>query len=357
MKKLSKALLLCISVLMPLTGCNAEADTTSREMDSIFDTAPEFTGLPVFENSDQVSCLNSKESRYQPFCYDSERVYFTNAKDGQYLYSYDGENLECLVEMPVHSLNYYDNCIYFLSDKKLAYFYGYNEGYLYKYDLAENKTEKLSDYLICELHVNDKGIFYIGIDENNKSTVYQFDETIGEGTPMYHSMSVLELNGYHICYEPSEEGLKNYITNNEEAYKLPINVVQRCDCIADGKYYYKPQSENSLFTVDLANGKNEKLPIPDDMPISDYTVFDGTLYIVSSHYLYKLCGGELKKLEYVDEKLPFIVLNNSANIYQLFSAPNAMYTLVEYYEGDVRMYDFTEIILNDDDTYNLKNIA
>lgn len=357
MKKLSITLLLCISVLMPMTGCSAKSDTLSREMYELLDSAPEFTGLPVFENSDSVSCLNNKESCYQPFCYDSERIYFTNAKDGQYLYSYDGESLECLVEMPVHSLNYYDNSIYFLSDKRLANFCGHTKGYLYRYDPTENKTEKLSDFIICELHVNDKGIFYIGADGNNKVSVFRFDESTGKGTPMYHSTSVLELNGYYICYKPSEKEFENYITNNEEAYRLPINNAPRCDCIVNGKYYYKPQSERSLFTVDLASGKSEKIPIPDDMPIDDYTVFNGTLYIISSHHLYKLCDGELKKLEYVNKKLPFIALNNSANIYTLFSAPNAMYTLVEYYEGDDSMYDFTEIILNDDDTYDLKNIT
>ncbi|MBD5104637.1 MAG: hypothetical protein HDT47_07210 [Ruminococcaceae bacterium] len=361
MKKLSITLLLCVSMLMPLTGCNAEADTAIRKADDLFDSALEFTGLPVFENNNLVSSLNNKECCYQPFCYDSERIYFTNAKDGQYLYSYDGESLECLVEMPVHSLNYHDNCIFFLSDKELKNFYNgaSAEGYLYRYDLSENKAEKLSDFIIRELHVNDKGIFYIDADENNKFTAYQFDESTGKGTPKYHSLSVHDLNGYHICFKPGEEKLEFYLTNNEETYKLPVKDIPRYDCIVNGKYYYRPQFEHSLIAVDLAEGKSEEIPIPNDMYMDDYTVFDGTVYMILDSTLFKLCGGELKKLEYIDDKLSFSVLNNFAYISHIFSGSNAMYTLVEFSdESDENVYDFAEIILNDDgETYYIKSIT
>lgn len=344
-------------MLMPLAGCNAKTDTARWTTDDLFDSALEFTGLPVFENSDSVSALNNKYGDFQPFCFDSERIYFTNSKDGQYLYSYDGENSECLVEMPVRCLNYHNNCIYFLSDKKFLNFDGPYEGYLYKYDLSENKTEKLSDFLIDGVHVTDKGIFYIDGDENGKAAVYQFDESTGKGTPRYNGSGIHHLNGYYICFKPGGEQVEFFLTNNEETYRLPVKGMPLFDCIVNGKYYYKPSLEWSLQALDLTNGKNEEL-IPADVRISDYTVFDGTVYIISSKHLFKLCDGELKKLEYIDDSVSYIVLDNFAEIYRLFSGSNAMYTMIESTEGDERVYDFAEIVFTDDgDSYYLRRIT
>lgn len=360
MKKMSITLLLCLFIFISLTGCGAKAGMTSREADDLFDSALEFTGLPVFEKNGQASSLNNKECCYQPFCFDSERIYFANTKDGQYLYSYDGEALECLVEMPVHSLNYHNNSIYFLSDKELENFYpgASAEGYLYRYDLSEKKKEKLSDFIIRELRVTDEGIFYIGKDENNKVTVYQFDESAGEGTPKYHSFSINAVNGYHICFKPAEEKFELFLTNNEEAYILPVKDIPRYDCIVNGKYYYKPQSESSLLTIDLVTGKNEELPLPADMCMDDYTVFDGTVYVISdSREMFKIRGSEVKKLELLDDKYQ-AVSNNVANISHLFSGPNAMYTMVEYRdEENEPIYDFAEIVLTDENAYYLKKIT
>lgn len=330
-------------------GCNqqdvSETTLSDTSPDALAEPISDFTGIPDLENTTGISSLNNKECMYQPFCYDEERIYFANPRDDQFLYSYDGEYLTRLAEMPVYGLNYCDNAVYFLSnggrvDPQDRTTVG---GYLYRYDLTENKTEKLSDFLMEALSVNAEGIFYQNPDENGLMTVYRFDQSADLNAPLYHSFSIQSYNGYHLYNVPGEEKIDFFLSNDEDSFQLPIEGIPRYDCIVNGKYYYRPQGVNSLILIDLSTGEQSQIS-PEDGSIHDYTFFDGTEYL--------LLDGELAS--YDNGKLEY--LNGDGQYQYIFSGINALYALKYGYGNGDMEYDFVELTIDGNDVHS-KNIT
>lgn len=330
-------------------GCDQqdESETTSpeRTSEALAEPISDFTGIPDLENTTGISSLNNKECMYQPFCYDGERIYFANPRDGQFLYSYDGERLTRLAEMPVYGLNYCDNAVYFLSnggtvDPQDRTTVG---GYLYRYDLSENKTDKLSDFLMEALSVNAEGIFYQNPDENGLMTVYRFDQSAGLNAPLYHSFSIQSYNGYHLYNVSGEEKTDFFLSNDKDSFRLPIEGIPRYDCIVNGKYYYRPQGAHSLIRIDLSTGEQSQMS-PADGRVHDYTVFHGTEYL--------LLDGELAS--YDNGKLEY--LNCDGQYQYLFSGLHALYALKGGYGNGGMEYDLVELAIDGTDVHS-KNIT
>ena len=150
----------------------------------------EFTGIPLSDNPDESSNLNSKTWGYNPICFDSGKVYFSNPKDRQYLYVYDGEESKCLAKVPANSLNFYNNKIFFISAGKVIDPYDYidQEGFLFSYDPESEELTRLTDFYISQpLYVGSEEIFYARPDENGKSTVYRLDEGTGRCQPILNT--------------------------------------------------------------------------------------------------------------------------------------------------------------------------
>lgn len=332
--------------LTVLTGCANEtgySDTSSgssSEMSSgpVVDPPPvDFTGIPGLKDTEGISSLNNKECMYQPFCCDGGQIYFANPRDGQFLYSYDGEQLLCLDEIPAYCLNYFDNAVYFLSNGGQIdpQDHTYVDGYLYRYDLSERKTEKLSDFTMNEPTVNSEGIFYKNLDENNMTQVFRFDGASAQTEPLYSSFSIQQYNGYHLYNVPKDNSIDFFISNGGENYRLPIEGIPRRDCIVNGKYYYKTQGEGHLTSIDLSTGEQNKIT-PEDGNITDYTVFNGTEYLllsVGELAVYK--NGEIERLNCDDQQFQYI-----------FSGESALYALKYKGGGGAREYDLVELTVD-----------
>ena len=289
------------------------SETSSSESTVDLPTV-DFTGIPSLKDTEGISALNNKECKYQPFCYDEEQIYFANPRDGQFLYSYDGECLTRLVEMPAYCLNYFDNAIYFLSNGELIDPQDYTTvgGYLYRHDLSKGMTDKLSDFFMESLSVNNKGIFYQNPDENGLTAVYRLDKSSDHNKPLYHSFSIQEYNGYHLYNVAGEEKIDFFLSNGEENYQLPIEGIPRFDCIVNGKYYYKTQGEGSLKSIDLSTGEQNKIT-PEDDAVGDYTVFNGTEYLLLRNgklAVYK--NGEIERLNCDNQQFEFIFSGKNA---------------------------------------------
>lgn len=343
MKRFVFVLALC--AFMGLTGCVSKTNLSDISSDVLTEPNSDFTGIPNLKNTTGISSLNNKECMYQPFCCDEERIYFANPRDDQFLYSYDGERLTRLAEMPVYGLNYCDNAVYFLSnggmiDPQDRTTVG---GYLYRYDRSENKTDKLSDFLMEALSVNSEGILYQNTDENGLTAVYKFDPSADLNAPLYHSFSIQSYNGYHLYNVAGEEKIDFFLSNDEDCFRLPIEGIPRYDCIVNGKYYYRPQGVHSLIRIDLSNGEQSQIS-PADGRIYDYTVFQGTEYLLLDG---KLTSYDNGKLEY---------LNGDGQYQYIFSGFDALYAL-KYERGNGGMeYDFVELMIDGNDVYS-KNIT
>ncbi len=343
MKRLAFALELCL--LICLTGCAAEESLPDSPPGALAEQYSDFTGIPDLKSTAGVSSLNNKECMYQPFCCDSEHIYFANPRDDQFLYSYDGESLTRLTDMPAYCLNYSENAVYFLSNGNPIDPQDYTTvgGYLYRYDLAENKTDKLSDFLMEAVSVNDEGVFFQNPDENGSAAVYKLDGSAEPVSPLYHSFSVQSYNGYHLYFIGGEDKIDFFLSNDEDCFRLPIEGIPRHDCIVNGKYYYRPQGVRSLNCIDLSTGEQNKIS-PEDSRIIDYTVFGGTEYLLLDGKLASYKNGSLEYL-------------NCGGQYQcVFSGEKALYALkYEYGNGDME-YDLVELTIDGNEVHS-KNIT
>ena len=281
MKYLTILCTLCL--IITLSGCkNEEGNNVFSEENNVIDgtiikattelstqsseSLPEFKGIQELKGKTGSSAVNNKECRYQSFCYDDKAVYIANPRDNQYLYSYDGENLRLLADMPVYSLNCRDGMIYFLSN-------GLQldpldlipvQGYLYSYDILNEKLTCLTDFMVSNLFVTDMGILYLYTDKESggREAVYKLDEITGENIFMYENLSILDYHGYYIYYAVENGKADYFISDGSRSYQLPIKGTPRYDCISDGKYYYRTQEKRSLNIIDLTNGERFEIEVP-----------------------------------------------------------------------------------------------
>ncbi len=357
MKKLISIFMICVFFLF--TGCEKKTEfdlesksetstnTKKDEKKTESEIIQEFSGIPALKGSLGVSALNNKESAYQGFCCGGEKVFFANPRDGQFLYSYDGDKLALLADMPVYCLYYYEGTVYFLSDGseiKLTDNIG-QKGYLYGYNTDNNKLTRLSDFIMRDLSVNESGIFYIQESEDGIALVCGFDPDTGEGTPLYSCFFIHNYHGYHIFHISENGEIKVGISNGGESYLLPVDGMPRRDCIVDGIYYYRPQGEKILKTIDLGSGKCEDIIIPEDYGFSDYTVFKGTVYLLLNGDIYAFINREMVLVK--DGAYDFI-----------YSGSDALYAMQWDFEKGPNVYDFVEIGIDEDaGTVRYKNIT
>ncbi len=311
----------------------------------------EFTGIPLSENLGESFNLNSKDWGYHPICFDSGKVYFSNPKDRQYLYVYDGEESNCLAELPANALNFYDNKIYFISNGNMINPSDYIdfEGFLFSYDLESEELTRLTDFYITQpLYVSSEGIFYFHISEETKGTIYKLDEGFDEITPLYNSFCILNYNGFHynvvtsdsdgLTYLCLSDGENNYVLNEaSDATGYP-----RDECIANGKFYFRRQGMRSLTSIDLKDGTVFEFPVNPKFPFSDYTVFSGTEYVARQDGLCEFKDGRFVKYE---KKEPLVTIE------RLYSGSDSIYALIEGMDGP-NDWDLAEIVFSTDEEGN-----
>lgn len=318
------------------------------------ETLLEFTGIPSAENPEESFGINRKYWGYNPICFDGDKTYFSNPKDNQNLYVYDGENAKCILEMPVNMLNFYEGKIYFISSGEPFNIIDYIPyyGFLFSFDPASGELKRLTDYYINDpMYVTSEGIFFASFDTK---TVYKLDEGTGDLTPLYVSYDILNYNGYY--YKPVEdydeeknENIYHFcLSNGEKTYSLFTAQGDKgwpkMECIVDGKMYFKKSEERGLKVIDLRDGTYVEYPDTTDFGIYDYIVYKGKVYILSGNDFFEVRDGEL--FEYTR-------LSTKTMIEDMYSGPNGMYAWVYGNE-------FAELIIHDENgesSFELKIIT
>lgn len=311
-----------------------QTEATEETQITSDDSFPPFTGIDISEEGLAVSTLNNKMDTMQIFCCDGDIVYFSNPKDGFKLYSYNGESTECLTDIKAYSLNYYDGCVYFLSSDIEINVYDRIAmiGSLYKYDVQSEETTQISDVSMCNLLVDEQGIFYTNSPEVGKTTyAHQFDPQSGESVQLYKAGSVQHIDGYSIAKEKKPSGyyLNYFLERDDEKIWVTSDVVALYDCVHDGVYYFWDSLSRSLYSINLKNGK--QILLCKDASLN-YTVFDGYVYSGSGKTLVRLSDGEVEPIfiENNSSIIPYAEKDKyiSYNIISLYSSSNAIYALV-----------------------------
>lgn len=311
------------------------------------DSFPLFAGIDISEEGLAVSTVNNKGDTLQILCSDGNTVYFSNPKDGYKLYSYNGESTKRLTDIKAYSLNYYDGCVYFLSSDIDIDLYSAIPGNLYKYDTESEETTQLGDVPMCNLRVDQQGIFYTNMPEIGKDiNVHQFDPQSGESVQLYRASSVQHIDGYSIANEvkPSGEYLNYFLERDQEKIRITSDVVALYDCIYDGVYYFWDYLSRNLYSIDLKNGEQTLLCENSGV---HYTVFDGYVYLVSGGSLLRLSGGEVEPI-IAENKFTLVSDGEygSYNIDDLFSSGDALYALVSLSDEKDIFYMMAELQLS-----------
>lgn len=316
------------------------------------DSFPPFTGIDISEEGLAVSTVNNKGDSLQILCSYGNTVYFSNPKDGYKLYSYNGESTKRLTDIKAYSLNYYDGCVYFLSSDIDINLYDPIPGNLYKYDTESEETTQLGDVPMCNLLVDEQGIFYTNVIEIGKDiNVHQFDPQSGESVQLYRASSVQHIDGYSIANEvkPSGEYLNYFLKKDDEKIRITSDVVALYDCIHDGVYYFWDYLSRNLYSVDLKNGEQTLLCENSGV---NYTVFDGYVYLTSGGLLVKLSDGEAEPI-IAENKFTLVSHGETTeNIYgsyyieNLYSSGDALYAFVSLAGEKETFYMMAELKLS-----------
>lgn len=361
MKKTAFFYALCLTLVLALSACQSEgeikesdfgteADASAPKKEEeetetgggtktdIIEPIPEFKGISDLKGKTGSSAVNNKECCYQAFCYDDKAVYFANPGDNQYLYSYDGENLRLLTDMPVYCLNYRDGMIYFLSNGSPLNLLDLTtvKGYLYSYDILNEKLTRLTNFTVGNLFVSDRGILFLR-ETDGREAVYKLDESTGESIYIYDCYSIMDYHGYYIYHTYGKERIDYFITDGCESYQLPIAGVSRNDCISDGKYYYRIQGERSLNIIDLTDGERCEISAPKGKLFSEYTIFNGEVYLLLNGYLFV----------YREEE--FVQMNEEIQFENIYVGRDCLYGFgIKYTENMKREYDFYKLVVEED---------
>lgn len=330
------------AVLLLLTGCANS------------DNYPPFTGVDISEESiTNFSTINNKQNYPQIFCCGNNIVYFSNPRDRLKLYSFDGEKTSCLSDIQAFSLNYYNGSVYFLSSDASVNLGDLTNVYgsLYCYDTKNGKVSQISDTLMSNLRVDEKGIYYTS-DYEEVSYVYRTDFQGEESQRLYRGFSVQHLDGYSLINETKkdESGIDYFLKSDKDKIWIMSDAITLFDCVYNGIYYYRDYNDSyHLYSLSLRNG--EKKLLYGESSFSDYTFFEDNLYLAIQGRLFRYSeDGELMPFEFSYNKETADTGNVVAySIENLYVGNGAMYALVSYLENQNIRYCFAKLEISEDE--------
>ncbi len=345
---------------------NTEAESTQETEADPSPIFPKFEGIDISEDGLKFSTLNNNNFYCQVFCYNEDIIYFSNPSDEWKLYSYDGENLKKLTDIKAFSPNYFNGCIYFLSNSNFdidSMNPQPKSGKLYKYDTQSGEVVKMSDISMFCLFVCESGIFYMDLAYNNNysnvyNCIYKFDPESGESTLDHKALSPQYIEGYNIVIEPSEGGdidsdyfyFDYYLEGKGEKIMIVSKIFSDADCIHNGFYYFWDFHSRSLYSINLQTGENTLLCKNSKRK---YTICQNEVYGADQNYLYRLKDGKAETIKIENnERLLYSEINDYYlyKIENIFSNGKTVYALVDarHYVGGTgvassREYKFAEL--------------
>ena len=288
----------------------AEAGETAQESETEAENAPpEFTGVEISDEAiENFSIEEDSSGGYHIFCYNEDMVYFSDINDGWRLYSYDGENVSLILDQQAYYLYYYDNCIYFLSDRNVDALNNDKDGFLYKYDIESKEVTKLTDEMVYLPRVDETGIYYSKKYEG-KFYIYRLDEESGEDERLYEGYAYYRIGDYEISREEIGKKGQNkvydyFLLKNDEKICFLSETTVFYDFIHAGVFYYKA-SDLKMHTIDLKTGEKNILPIS-----SRVTFLGDEMYYcaddpIGCYSIYRWNDAEPELIYLIGRNLPF----------------------------------------------------
>ena len=286
-----------------------EGSETAKESETESENTPlEFTGIDISDEALEKFSIKGNSNLYDvhEFCSTEDMVYFSNINNGWKLYSYDGENAKLILDKKVHYLYYFDNNIYFLSDRNV--YDNPVNGILYKYDTESEEVTKLTDEDVYFPRVDETGIYYSKKYED-KFYIYRFDEQTGEEERLYEGSAYCRIGDYEISREVTgkkgeDEVYDYYLLKDDEKICLVSGTTIHYDFIQDGIFYYKDWS-NKLHTIDLRTGEKNTMPMRYTFTVLDHEIYywDGDQWGAQS--LFHWQDGEPELMFTIGLNIPF----------------------------------------------------
>lgn len=307
-----------------------------------------FNGFEQDENP--LNTVNSKEFKPSVFCYNGDNVYFS-WKGCVYEYIAKTETLNALFEANAYDLNYYDGYLYYIIND--LYNVTSNDrvhisGNIYRYCLSTQTSEIIYDLPVSKLVVYNGDMYftdYAMVGDELPTGIFKVDSENNSATRLYNGWSYIEYNGFTLRFNVEEDGTKYYFSDGNEKYLLE-NIETSGDCIVNNDYYYISVSDGSLNRLSMLNGEKtaslcysgDELPneIKKRFSLSDYTVFNGEIYVA---------GSDMKLYRYdeiTEEMTPY---ESDCAFMYLFTDEKDIYAIVR--NGSADKYYFAKVVFEE----------
>ena len=297
------------SAALEATAKIESSETVAESETEAENAQPKFTGVEISDEAlKNFSFEKSSTYGFRIFCYSDDMVYFSDINEGWRLYSYDGEKASLILDKQAHYIYYYDNCIYFLSDKFVdALNYSFS-GILYKYDIESGNITKLTDENVYVPKADETGIYYSkNIDD--RYYMYRLDEESGEEELLYEGYEYYRIGDYEISRVQTGKIGQNevydyYLVKGDEKIGFVSGTAVCYDLIHNGVFYYRDWN-SELYSVDLRTGEKNILPIK-----SRVTFLGGEMYYcaddpIGCYSIYRWNDEEPELMYLIGRNIPF----------------------------------------------------
>ncbi|NLJ96128.1 MAG: hypothetical protein GX321_03160 [Clostridiales bacterium] len=220
--------------------------------------------------------------------YDNDLIYYVNYGKDNYIYQLDDGISTLLVEKEAHSLQLWNNELYFIEDTVSS---PKHSGNIYCLNLESEELRLVQKANAFYIHVGIHGIYYMNL-KNDDGYVNNYYLDFDSSEPKEVDYSFLaSYNEYQILHT-YEDGFYLFNPNTKEkTFLAPSEYMNNCPMVSNEYFMFLHGS--CIYTLNLQNGEKEIYDLYDYDSLSDYTlvfsdycVIDKSIYATDEIRLY-----------------------------------------------------------------------
>lgn len=258
-------------------------------------------------------------------------VYFVNYGKDNYIYQIKDGISTILIEKKAHSLQLWEDKLYFISYESSNTY----QGDIYSYDLITKRLEVIQKGPADLLYIDNSGIFYYKFDVNGYFNGYVLTIEEAKSTKVDYILPI-SYNEFQI--HGSNDGIYLKEDNNESLLLAPLEYASNKLNVQNEHLIFVDSSH--IYTMNLTNAETKVICLEEYKVayIYDYVVIKDTIYISDggSIFTIPLVGGDLKRYAVVSENI-----NERYDINNLYSDGRNLYGITSDFNNNNKMVAIT----------------
>ncbi len=320
------------------TSSNDSNDSTinNEAVDEVWPLDINFTGITSKESYPTGNLNTNYKFVAWPsamVCPDNKNntVYFVNYGKDNYIYQIKDGISTILIEKKAHSLQLWEDKLYFISYESSNTY----QGDIYSYDLITKKLEVIQKGPADLLYIDNFGIFYYKYDVNGYFNGYVLTIEEDKSTKVDYILPI-SYNEFQI--HGSNDGIYLKEDNNESLLLAPLEYASNKLNVQNEHLIFVDSSH--IYTMNLTNAETKVICLEEYKVayIYDYVVIKDTIYISDggSIFTIPLVGGDLKRYAVVSENI-----NERYDINNLYSDGRNLYGITSDFNNNNKMVAIT----------------